>query len=303
MNRRRVYFDFEFYEDGTTIEPISVGMVDEQGFEYYAVFKEISKHFSWRRVVKHDFLREHVVPHLPLLPEYGQTLLLDVDHPDVKPKEQIRQEILDFLLPDEPGEDAHLGIALWAWFSAYDHVTLAQLWGPMMSLPPGIPMRTGDLAQEADRLGVTILPQQKGIVHHALHDARHGKEIAEFLAAQNEAWLDEYYRKRRREEDGHLMVVSGSATVHTTVLMPEGSVPEDNRRLSALSAVPVAETGDELHEYDIRYLSAMMEEHRRQIMAKLREVTGTSTWDGEVKSPEISPIGLPPGMFKPENGD
>ncbi len=287
MSRRKIYIDFEFLEDGETIEPISVGLVDEEGKEYYAVVKEISKHFVWRRIVGHEFLRKYVVPHLPLLPEYEQTLLLDVDHPDVKPKEQIRDEILDFLLPGgDPVFEPYRGIALWAWLSAYDHVTLAQLWGPMMSLPPGIPMRTGDLAQEADRLGVTILPQQKGIVHHALHDARHDKEIAEFLAAQNEAWLDEYYRKRRREEDGHLMVVSGSATVHTTVLMPEGSVPEDNRRLSALSAVPVAETGDELHEYDIRYLSAMMEEHRRQIMAKLREVTGTSTWDGEVKSPE-----------------
>ena len=30
-------YDFEFLEDGSTIEPISIGMVCEDGREYYAV--------------------------------------------------------------------------------------------------------------------------------------------------------------------------------------------------------------------------------------------------------------------------
>ena len=186
----RVYHDFEFLENGETIESISVGMMAEEGREYYAVFAEIADPATWHRIMRHEFLREQVVPHLPLRPvdhdawrrRTGIAVLdgvseeLDVDHPDVKPRHRIRQEVEDFLLRPRDGD-----LSLWAWFGAYDHVALAQLWGPMMKLPHGVPMRTGDLAQEADRLidlgAEWNRPRHTGRKHHALDDARHDRDI------------------------------------------------------------------------------------------------------------------------------
>jgi hypothetical protein len=59
-------------------------------------------------------------------------------------------------------------------------VVLCQLYGPMNSLPAEIPMVTRDLMQEADRTG-TALPEQALPVHHALHDARHDRLIAQAI--------------------------------------------------------------------------------------------------------------------------
>ena len=42
---------------------------------------------------------------------------------------------------------------LWAWYAAYDHVVLAQLWGPMPALPREIPRFTKDLRQLWDDRG------------------------------------------------------------------------------------------------------------------------------------------------------
>jgi hypothetical protein len=41
-------------------------------------------------------------------------------------------------------------------------------------------MFTRDLMQEADRTG-TALPEQAPPVHHALHDARHNRRIAQAI--------------------------------------------------------------------------------------------------------------------------
>jgi hypothetical protein len=63
-------------------------------------------------------------------------------------------------------------IELWAWYAAYDHVALAQLWGPMTALPREIPRFTKDLRQLWDDRGRPVLPEMSGR-HDALVDARH----------------------------------------------------------------------------------------------------------------------------------
>jgi hypothetical protein len=50
----------------------------------------------------------------------------------------------------------------------------------MSALPAGIPMFTKDLTQEAGRAG-TALPEQAPPVHHALHDGRHDRLIAQAI--------------------------------------------------------------------------------------------------------------------------
>jgi hypothetical protein len=177
----RVTYDFEFLEDGRTIDPISIGMVAEDDREYYAVFRD----FDQNRVKEHPWLSKHVWPQLPLDdsgPELGGPWL-DMTHPDVKPVSQIRAEVLRFLM-DTPS------LSLWAWYAAYDHVALAQLWGPMAAMPIGIPQRTNDIAQEWERLGYPLLPEQPSGNHNALEDARFN--IVRLL------WLDQVAKKEKK---------------------------------------------------------------------------------------------------------
>lgn len=155
--------DTEFHEDGRTIDLISIGIVAEDGRELYL----ISTEFDQVRASRHPWLREHVWPHLPQTTQRCRCPgpHLDTDHPAVRTRAQIARAVQDFLLAAGEPE-------LWAYYSAYDHVALAQLWGPMAYLPAGIPMRTNDLAQEAARQGAD-LPLQESGQHEALADARH----------------------------------------------------------------------------------------------------------------------------------
>src|SRR6266567_2296156 len=59
----RIWYDTEFIEDGRTIELISIGMVREDDAELYFVSDSAG---VMRRAVEHDWLRENVVPGLPV---------------------------------------------------------------------------------------------------------------------------------------------------------------------------------------------------------------------------------------------
>jgi hypothetical protein len=189
----KVYYDTEFIEDGRTIDLISIGMVAEDGREYYAVNAAIGSDLSpggndklHDRIRRHHWIMRNVVPHLPLREgrdnglrlggEFGPDFWLSRDSVLVKPKWLIANEVRDFLAAAAPVE-------LWAWYGAYDHVCLAQLWGPMVDLPDGVPMWTNDLRQECERLGNPQLPEQTESEHNALADARHLKVRAEYLEA------------------------------------------------------------------------------------------------------------------------
>jgi hypothetical protein len=169
----RYFYDCEFIENGRTVELISIGIVAEDGREYYAVNADA----PWRRIQYHYWLMDNVVPHLPaqLRPERGlvptrgaMVLEPDYTHPDVKPKRRIADEVREFLLSADAPE-------LWADYAAYDHVVLCQLWGRMIDLPAGIPMWTHDIQQLAAGLGNPPLPTQQGGEHNALADARHNQ--------------------------------------------------------------------------------------------------------------------------------
>jgi hypothetical protein len=85
----------------------------------------------------------------------------------------LRSSLLEFLGP-EP--------VLWAWYGAYDHVALCQLWGSMPELPRAIPRFTMDVRQLWEHLGRPPLPKQASGLHHALDDARHVRVRWEALA-------------------------------------------------------------------------------------------------------------------------
>lgn len=175
-------YDLEFLEDGRTIELISIGIVSSDGREYYAVSRAATEKPLVKRIRRHEWLMDNVVPSLPK--PHGDwnnhmphSWLFDYNSPLVKSRERIADEVREFLLA------AELPV-LWADYGAYDHVALCQLWGAMMDLPTGIPMFTCDIQQEALRLGVAWdeMPQQASGHHNALADAHHNQVKRAFLA-------------------------------------------------------------------------------------------------------------------------
>lgn len=166
----RYYYDCEFIEDGRTIELISIGIVAEDGREYYAV----NSGMPWKKIERHSWLMKHVVPYLPQQAD-SHPLDLDWSHPLMKWKTTIAREVLEFLIVGSSEPE------LWAWYASYDHVVLAQLWGRMIDMPRRIPMYTNDIRQEHYRLGSPVMPEQGADEHNALADALHNKVMYEFL--------------------------------------------------------------------------------------------------------------------------
>lgn len=155
----KIFYDTEFIEDGIEAEPL------------------------YSRIGKHAWLMENVVPHLPLrdtdaikqpYAQYAGWFVLDSTDNRIVPLRYIRNAVREFVLATSEPE-------LWAWYGAYDHVVLAQLFGTMADLPAGIPMWTNDLKQECQRLGNTTMPQQDGTEHNVLDDAKHVKAMATYL--------------------------------------------------------------------------------------------------------------------------
>lgn len=149
----RYFYDCEFIEDGRSIDLVSIGVVDEFGREFYA----ISTEFDERAAV--PWVRRNVLDRLP-----------SPGDPAWRSRARIRDELLAFLV--EPLGSGHQ-MELWAWYAAYDHVVLAQLWGRMPALPREIPRFTKDLRQLWDDRGRPTLPESAEGRHDALVDARH----------------------------------------------------------------------------------------------------------------------------------
>lgn len=146
--KRRYFYDCEFIERPCRIDLISIGMVGEDGSEFYAVSGEFDANAA------SPWVRENVLTYLPPPAERES-------------RAAIRARLLEFLRPSEADP-----VELWGYYSAYDHVTLCWIFGPMVDLPPGMPKYTKDLKQWADALGNPRLPKDPEHEHHALADAR-----------------------------------------------------------------------------------------------------------------------------------
>jgi hypothetical protein len=178
----RFWYDCEFLEDGRTIDLISIGIVAEDGREYYAINNDV----NWRRVREHPWLMDNVVPHLPQLHGDWRNIhpawLFDYRAPEVKGAGVISHEVEAFI---RAGGDDRADHELWAYYGAYDHVALCQLWGRMIDLPGCVPMWTHDVMQLLDRRDLrhvnlsNVVPQQNE--HHALADARWNRDAYEWI--------------------------------------------------------------------------------------------------------------------------
>ena len=194
----RIFYDWGFIEDGRTIEPISIGMVADDGRELYLVNEDAGAGTLHEQICRHQWLMENVVPHLPLYARrpgerhYGKSststantykgfFSLDLNDNRVVSRRFMRNAIRDFL-------DASAPVELWGYFASYDHVLLAQMFGRMIDRPASMPMWTNDVQQVAAALGLdNSLPPQIGTAHNALDDARWTKAAWEYLTAKGEA--------------------------------------------------------------------------------------------------------------------
>jgi hypothetical protein len=169
----RYFLDTEFIEDGVTIDLISIGIVCEDGREFYAenLDADLSKASEW---VKDNVInqlwsrRKDKVDANKWSRDGGIGGLL--------PHRAISPDVFLFCNPTIHGKPE-----FWAYYAAYDWVVFCQLFGTMMDLPKGFPMYCNDIKQECDRLGNPRLPEQGKGSHNALEDARWNKKAWEFL--------------------------------------------------------------------------------------------------------------------------
>ena len=175
------YYDTEFLE-GTqkkwfgktkpTIDLISIGIVSEDGREYYAISKDFNLKEAWNRydlvdyehsVKKVYWIRENV-----LRPIYYEMIGKDINFHDYdknfsysnfkrliklkgKTNKQIADEIKSFTMQYSENENEIWDKpTFYAYFADYDWVVFCQLFGTMMDLPNGFPMYCKDLKQILD---------------------------------------------------------------------------------------------------------------------------------------------------------
>jgi hypothetical protein len=153
----RFWFDTEFIEDGRTIDLISIGIVSEDGREWYAESNEcdLSKASPW--------VKDNVIPHLI----HGYDAHVHMS------RKAIANAVVSFVGTDKP--------EIWAYYAAYDWVALCQLFGTMMDLPKGWPMFVRDVKQLCVDVGNPRLPSKSDVEHNAISDARWTKQAWDFL--------------------------------------------------------------------------------------------------------------------------
>ena len=150
----KYWLDTEFIEHPCTIDLISIGLVAEDGREFYAESAEV----DWTKASQWTLQT--------VRPQLGGKGIARVD---------IGYAIRRFTDEDKQP-------VFWGYFPAYDWVVLSWLFGRMDELPFHFPQLCLDVKQWAIELGDPELPHQVGERHHALADARWTKVAWGFLA-------------------------------------------------------------------------------------------------------------------------
>lgn len=158
----KYFFDTEFIEDGRTIDLLSIGIVAEDGREFYAENStcDLSRASAW--------VKDNVIPHLGHSRGGYETYWVTPG--------TMATLIHGFIDAEGRGKPE-----FWGYYADYDWVVLCQLFGTMMDLPKGWPMYCRDIKQWADDLGNPKLPAEGKDEHHALADARWNRRAWEFL--------------------------------------------------------------------------------------------------------------------------
>lgn len=169
----KYWLDTEFIEDGKTISLLSIGVVAEDGREFYLEASDAPFSMASGWVV------EHVFPQLKHL-SHGKHVSWD----DLPSCPGINRAAIGPLLQAFCDPEKYGKPEFWGYYADYDWVVTCQLFGTMLDLPKGWPMYCHDLKQWADQLGNPKLPEQGKGEHNALADARWNQRAWFFLAEQ-----------------------------------------------------------------------------------------------------------------------
>lgn len=168
----KYFLDNEFIEgfhrpfmgrDRHHIDIISIGLVREDGAEYFA----INSGYNFNEA--NDWVKANVIT-----PLFHRCLQDPIDGSDKvvmanfqriygKPIAVIAQEILNFI-----GEDAD--ISFHGYYADYDWVLFCSLFGTMKDLPEGFPMYCNDIKQTMDFVaGLFVSNKPQGVIIDGLH--------------------------------------------------------------------------------------------------------------------------------------
>lgn len=202
-----------------TIDLISIGIVAEDGREYYAISKDFNLREAWDRFdLKPDidnggmkkvyWIRENVLK--PIFNDWNKYSYHKFNYKNFrymlnmigKSNHQIAEEVKEFTL-EVPRIQKHGTPKFYAYFADYDWVAFCWLFGKMNNLPNGFPKYSRDLKQMLDekvsvyedrfmngnedfetRMSYVMnkdnYPKQTN-EHNAIADARWNKELHEFI--------------------------------------------------------------------------------------------------------------------------
>lgn len=175
----KYFIDTEFREEPCTIDLISIGIVAEDGREYYALNKEC----NLRKVWKDEWLQTNVL--LPIYTDkvhgdmrnhvpFSYSAMRGIFKGFGKTKKQLANEITLFVGTTKP--------EFYGYYADYDWVVFCWIFGRMINLPYGFPMYCKDLKQIMDEKGLdktwkdTNCPEYIH-KHDALYDARWTREL------------------------------------------------------------------------------------------------------------------------------
>jgi len=169
--KTKYFLDTEFIERPGILKLISIGIVDENNRQYYAVSNEFDYHNA------SEWVKENVIASMykdAVLAHPSLELNLETFNKIVGISEkQIAAEVINLTKGTEP--------EFWGYYADFDWVIFSWLFGPMVNLPKGYPMYCKDLKQLLDDTKVaTKLPDPIG-AHNALVDALWNKKQYESI--------------------------------------------------------------------------------------------------------------------------
>ena len=165
------YLDTEFIENGNKppIQLLSIGMVSDDGREFYAVVDKLDVDFSHVT----PWINEHVIA----LIDYTNTMRL----------EEIKSALIEFMQPP---------VSIWGYYCDYDWVAFCGIFGKMIDLPDEFPKFCMDIKQLAVMLGNPTMPISRDLIeHHALGDARQIKFRHDWLMERMKCSCNGWGRK------------------------------------------------------------------------------------------------------------
>ena len=201
----KYFIDTEFTEGPHTsifgyrhhaIQLVSIGIVAEDGREYYAINDKYNPRLS------NDFVKNHVIPNLnePFLVRDNWEVVCDLGSylGSIKTISEIKTDINQFICPfDKASEYAGAGSIdegfvgyltenppeFYGYYSDYDWVVFCSIYGSMVNLPKPFPKYCRDLKQMIDDAAELI--RQIGIGTHSEGNKSYPKNPLQFLKSMN----------------------------------------------------------------------------------------------------------------------